>query len=330
MYQNPINQYAGFKKMRTFWISTTLLACLWLAACTAPTPLATPVPTSIPTPSPIMLTDSLGRTITLLTPGQHIVSLAPSNTEILFAIGAGKQVVGRDAFSDYPAEAKSITDVGGGYGELNMEMIVSLKPDLVLAAPLTTGEQVKAMESLGLTVYVLPNPTDFQGLYTNLQTVAQLTGHPDQAAGLVKDLQQRVASVQQKIATTPNRPLVFYELDSTDPNAPWTAGAGTFIDTLITLAGGKNLGDSLGSDWAQISIEALITQNPNVIILGDYTWGGMTPEKVRARAGWETLAAVKNGQVYTFDDNLVSRPGPRMVDGLEVMARLLHPDLFNQ
>jgi iron complex transport system substrate-binding protein len=123
------------------------------------------------------------------------------------------------------------------------------------------------------------------------------------------------------------RPKVFYELDSTDPNAPYTAGAGTFIDTLIGMAGGDNVGQALGSQYGQLSLEKLLVENPDVILLGDSAYGA-TPESVAGRPGWEALAAVKDQRVYPFDDNLVSRPGPRLVDGLEAIARLLHPELF--
>lgn len=293
-----------------------------------PDPTSPPASSPMPESTPIVLTDGLGNTVTLEKPAQKIVSLAPSNTEILFAIGAGDQVVGRDQFSDYPAEAQQAADIGGGFGELNTELIVSLNPDLVLAADLTPPEQVQALQNLGLTVYALPNPTTIPEMFENLRVVAQLTGHEEQAASLVESLEARVAAVEEKVAGVQERPLVFYQLDSTDPNAPWTSGAGTFIDTLLGMAGGENLGNILDSPWAQISLEALLEQDPDIIILGDATWGGITPEMVAARAGWETLSAVKEGKVFPFDDNLVSRPGPRMVDGLEGLAKLLHPDLF--
>ncbi|MBN2548939.1 MAG: ABC transporter substrate-binding protein [Anaerolineales bacterium] len=307
----------------------SLMVCLslLLASCAAPaTPEPTPVPTTVPTPTPITLTDGLGRAISLTSPAQRIVSLAPSNTEILFAVGAGAQTVGRDDFSSYPEAALALPDVGGGMSALNLELIVSLKPDLVLVADITAAEQIKAIEDLGLVVYALPNPKSFDELFQNLETVGLLTGNSTQA--LVEGLQERVKAVEEKIATASERPLVFYELDSTDPNAPWTPGPGTFIETLITMSGGQNLGSSLESEWAQISLENLLTLDPEMIILGDFTWGGVTPEAVYARSGWDALSAVKNNKVFTFDDNLVSRPGPRLVDGLEAMARLLHPELF--
>ncbi|MEJ2305677.1 MAG: ABC transporter substrate-binding protein [Anaerolineales bacterium] len=250
-----------------------------------PTDTAVPsaVPTETPTNSPpaptktsiaqnqgfpLTLEDSLGRTVTLDAPAQRIVSLAPSNTEILFAIGAGDQLVGRDAFSDYPPEAAQIADVGGGWGDLNLETIVSLEPDLVLAAELSPPEQVQSLESLGLTVYLLKNPLQLDGLYSNLLTVGQITGHEKEAATLADALKQRVIAVEDKLAVVETRPLVFYELDSTEPNAPWTAGPGTFIDTLISMAHGENLGNVLQSDWGQISVEELLTKDPDFIILG--------------------------------------------------------------
>jgi iron complex transport system substrate-binding protein len=266
--------------------------------------------------------------VELPAPAQKIVSLAPSNTEILYAIGAGDQVVGRDAFSDYPAEAQSLPDVGGGWGELNNELIVSLQPDLVLAAQINTAEQVKTLEDLGLTVYYLANPKELEGLYSNLQTVARLTGRGAETEVLIAELQTRASAVEEKIAAVTDRPLIFYELDSTDPNAPYTSGPGTFIDLLINMAGGENLGHDMDGEWVQVSVEDLITRNPDVILLGDYVWGGVKPEDVAARPGWQAIAAVQNGQVLPFDDNLVSRPGPRLVEGLEELAKLLHPELF--
>jgi iron complex transport system substrate-binding protein len=304
-----------------------LILCivLVLSACTA---TATPVMPSPTVQAPIALTDGLGRTITLSSPAQRVVSLAPSNTEIMFAIGAGSQLVGRDAFSDYPEEAQLVTDIGGGFGELESEVIVSLQPDLVLASDLTPPEQIQLLEELGITVFSLSNPTEFDGLYTNILTVATLSAHEAEGQALVESLKGRVTAVEQKITSVQDRPLVYYELDGTDPNAPWTPGPGTFISMLINKAGGENLGNMLQSEWAQISIETLIEQDPQIILLGNAHWGGITPEGVAARSGWDILSAVQDGQIFPFDDNLVSRPGPRLVDGLEDMAAFLHPELF--
>ena len=294
---------------------TILAAALLLTACAPAGPTA--------------LTDGLNRTVKLQGTPQRIVSLAPSNTEILFAVGAGKQVVGRDSFSDYPAQVSSIKDIGGSTGTYDTEAIVALHPDLVLAGEINTPELVNSLQQLGLTVYYLPNPTTLEGMYANLMTVGQLTGHGSQAAFLVKSLRARVAVVDAKIKPLTSLPTVYYELDATDPTKPYTAGPGTFVDRLIARAGGKNVGKSLTSQWAQISLEQLVVDNPSIIILGDSAYG-TTPDSLKQRAGWGGLAAVKNGKIYPIDDNLVSRPGPRLVDGLEALAKLFHPDVFSK
>ncbi len=295
-----------------------------LSACSEPSIPATPTAK----PAPIVLTDGLGRQVSFDQPAQRIVSLAPSNTEILFAIGAGGQVVGRDQFSDYPSQAQSIADVGGNAGAFNTEAILALKPDLVLASQLSPAEQVKALEDLGLKVYLLPNPTTLEEMFDILSLVGQITGRQKEAIALVEQLTARVKAIDEKLVGASESPLVFYELDATDINAPYTAGPGTFIDMLIARAGGVNLGGKLPDAYPQVSIEKLLVDNPQVIILGDSTWGGVTPETVMARESWSSLQAVQQNRVYAFDENLVVRPGPRLVDGLEALAKLLHPELF--
>jgi iron complex transport system substrate-binding protein len=302
----------------------TLLVTLTLAlsAC-APRTTAPPA-----TPAPITLTDGLGHQVSLAGPAQRVVSLAPSNTEVLFAIGAGPQLVGRDSFSDYPAAAGQVPDIGGGFAALNMELILSKKPDLVLAAPLTPSEQIADLQNVGLTVYVLPNPKSFDDLYANLQSAGQLTGRQAEAAQLVDSLRSRVQAVTQKVAGVTQRPLVYYELDATDPNAPFTSGPDTFVDLVIRAAGGENFGANLNGEWVQVSVEELLARQPDLIVLGDNTYGGVTPGQIHQRTGWEALKAVQQNKIAIFDDNLVSRPGPRLVDGLEAMSKLLHPELF--
>jgi len=319
----------------------TLLIVLLTACAPQATPTTAPVATEIvvteapatevvetaPVVVTLTLTDGLGREVQLNEPAQHIVSLAPSNTEILFAIGAGPQVVGRDEFSDYPEEAKSIASVGGSMGQYSAEAIVALKPDLVLAAEINTPELVKQLEDLGLTVYYLKNPLTLEEMYVNLGIVGQLTGHD--VTELADSLKARVAAVDEKIAPLSSRPTVFYEIDATDASKPYSYGPGTFGDLLIQRAGGANLSTLAGitDAYPQVSLEQIVATNPAVIILGDSMWG-VTVDSVLTRPGWEGLDAVKNNQIFAFDDNLVSRPGPRLVDGLEQLAKLLHPDAF--
>ncbi|MGD8455139.1 MAG: ABC transporter substrate-binding protein [Anaerolineales bacterium] len=315
-----------------------ILLCLLIASCdanTAPTGAATQPPTAPPTiepiptekPEPLVFTDGKGRTVEIEGHASAIVTLGPSILEGLFAIGAGDQVVGREEYSIYPEEALEITNVGSLWGDLPSEAIVALEPDLVIASQLITDEQVSAIEDLGLTVYWLGNPNDFEGLYSNLTILAGLSGHEEEAETLIDSIKTRVAAVEDLIASTDERPTVFYELDATDLQNPYTTGAGTFIDTLISMAGGSNIGAVLEGDYAQMSSEEIIVQDPEIILLSDAPYG-ISPESIGERPGWEVISAVVNDKVFPFDPYLVSVPGPRMVDGLEEMAKLLHPELF--
>ncbi len=309
--------------LRKIFFLTVLLALVMTACAPQSVPAAASVATE---PSaPITLIDGLGRSVVMNETAKRVVSLAPSNTEILYAVGAAEQVIGRDEFSDYPEAAKALPSVGGSMGEYSVEMIVSLNPDLVLAAEINSPELVKQLEDLGLTVYYLKNPTTLEEMYVNLEIVAQLTG--EDPTKLTDSLKARVTAVDEKIMPLSARPAVFYEIDATSPAKPYTYGPGTFGDLLIARAGGFNIGNELTDPYPQISLEQIVVSNPSIILLGDSMWG-MTAEAVVARPGWETIEAVKSKQIFPIDDNLISRPGPRLVDGLEQLAKLLHPDLF--
>ena len=320
---------------RIWKISLVLLALAVLTlGCSspqtpAPTATQAPAPTAAPSPTPtgIELVDGLNNTVKLAGPAQRVVSLAPSNTEILFAVGAGAQVVGRDEFTNYPAEALNLPSVGGSMGKYNTEAIVGLKPDLVLAAEINSPELVKELQGLGLTVFYLSNPVSMDGMYANLSTVAQLTGQTERTNAMIDKLKQRVAAVKSQLGTPASLPTVFYELDASTPNAPYTIGPGSFMDLLIKEAGGVNIAGDQTSPWVQLSLEALVVKDPEIILLGDSNYG-VTPESVGERAGWKDLKAVKAGKVLPFNDDLVSRPGPRLVDGLEALVKILHPEIF--
>ena len=284
-------------------------------------------PTEVPAPETMTITDDLGNTIELEGYPQAIVSISASTTEILFAIGAGGQVVGRDEYSLYPEEALEVTSVGALWEELPAEAILALEPDLVVAAQIISEDQVLALRELGLNVYWQANPTTYEKLFENLRAFAQLTGHEDETEALIADLEARVRVVDEKIAYAETTPSVFYELDATDPSNPWTTGSGTFIDYIITQAGGTNAASALEGEYAQLSSEQLIAVNPDIILLADAPYG-VTPEIVAERPGWDVITAVAENELYPIDPNMMSVPGPRLVDALEETARLLHPELF--
>jgi iron complex transport system substrate-binding protein len=290
------------------------------------TPAPSATPEAAPTSEPISVSDGLGGTLVLAAPPKAIVSLAPSTTEILFAIGAGAQIAAREDFTNYPAEAAALPSVGGMSGPISVEQIVAFKPDLVMVAPITAPELVKSIQDLDIPVMVLPNPKSLADMYALLELAAQVTGHEAEAKALVEQLQAREQKALAVAAKAQSKPVVFYELDGTDPAKPWTSGPGTFIDLLITLAGGQNLGAKLEGEWAQFSQEELLVDDPEYILLGDSNFG-MTAEQVAARPGWSELSAVKENKVLPINDDLISRPGPRMIHGLETLIKLLHPEL---
>ena len=336
------SQTAKTKLNSYLMLASMLVLVLALGACVTGTPQAAPPSTTPeeaapevvevtpteepPSPEPLVFSDGLGREVVLDGPAQMIVSLAPSNTEILFALGAGDQVIGRDEISDYPPEALDVASIGSTYGELNTEAILALEPDLVLAATITTPEQVQALEALDVPLYLLPNPMTFDELFENLLAVGELTGTQSQAQALVEDLSSRVDEVVDK--TDGVEPVgVFYEVDGTDPTAPWTTGAGTFQDVLIGMAGGQNVAADI-EGWGQISLEELVTRDPEVIIFGEGPWIPTTVESLSERTGWAEIAAVEQERVFGLETNWVDRPGPRLVEALERMAAVIHPELF--
>jgi iron complex transport system substrate-binding protein len=302
------------------------------APTAAPAPTAVPAATAAPNAAPAAaagsITDRAGRTVSLASVPQRIVSLAPSNTEILFALDLGSQVVATDDFSNYPAAAKDLPKLGGLNGSYNYEQIVALQPDLVLAAGITPPEAIEKLEGLKIPVAVANvTETSFQNVLADIGFVGQLTGRADQAGQLTSTMRRRYEEITTKIATSSAKPRVYWELDATDAAKPYTVGPGSFVHDLIDLAGGINIFGDASSSYPQVGLEQVVAADPEVIILSDAAYG-ITVESVMQRPGMSDVAAVKQQRVHPIDDDLVSRPGPRIVDGLEAAAKLIHPELF--
>jgi iron complex transport system substrate-binding protein len=281
----------------------------------------------------ITVTDDANRTVTIVGAPQRIVSLAPSTTEIAFALGLGNRIIAVDSYSDFPVEAQSLPKLNTF--PLNLEQVVALKPDLVLAAGLTNPDDVKKLADLKLNVLVIGSATTtFDGVMADIALLGKATGTEAKAKQINDTLKQKIDAVKGKVAVlSTNKPKVYWELDMTDVTKPYTPGPGSFIDDIITLAGGTNIAAKAKSPWAQISAEEIIAANPDIIILSDACSTSVlspcaTPESVKARKGWDVINAVKNGKILGIDDNLVSRPGPRIADGLEAAAKLIRPEAF--
>jgi len=274
---------------------------------------------------PISVVDDAGRTVEIAKTPQRIISLAPSNTEILFALGLGDKVVGVTDFCDYPEEAKAIEQIGT-YFDPNIEIIFSISPDLVLAIADLPEDVIAKLEELDIPAPILA-PPDLEGILANIQLVGKATGAEKEAEALVSEMRGRIAAVTEKASEVKEKPRVFCEIDATDPSKPWASGPGSFMDAMIRLSGGTNVAADAESPWPQLSAEEIIAQDPDIIILADSKYG-VTAESVGERPGWEVITAVKEGAIFDLDDDLISRPGPRIIDGLEAVARIIHPELF--
>jgi len=274
----------------------------------------------------VTITDDLDRTVYINGVPQRIVSHAPGVTEILFALGLEEKVVGVSNYCNYPEEAK-LKDKVGDFWNPSIEKIVDLEPDLVF----TPGNDERLMNHLGELgiAYIVLQPQDMDGILKDIELVGKVTDAEKSAERLIKDMQERISYVITRVKDVP-RPKVFYIIEATDLSNPWTAGPGSFIDSLITLAGGENIAAAVQGAWVQFSLEAVVASDPEIIILpAHHGTAFTTPEVLREHPAWRGVTAVKENKIFTIDDDLISRYGPRVVNGLERMAKIIHPELFD-
>lgn len=257
------------------------------------------------------LMDMYGREVVLDEPVTRIVALAPSDCEILCALGAGDLLVGRGAYCDYPEDILDVPVVETGENT-NLEQIIALQPQVVLMADMAqTAEQVQALEDAGIRV-VLSDANDIEGVYTAIRMIGQLTGLDGEAEALVADMQATFDDIAARSEDTGK--TVYFEVSPLEYGL-WTAGVNTFMDELASLCGLTNaFADVEG--WAAISEEQVLERDPDYIVTISMYYGeGPTPvEEIMGRPGWEHLKAVENGDVFNADSNEISRPGPRLKD----------------
>jgi len=272
--------------------------------------------------SGFVVIDDYGRAVKISGVPQRIVSVAPTPTEILFAVGAGQQVVGVDNYSDYPAAAAALPKVGSF--SLNIEAIMALNPDLIIAGDLVPLQQLELISDRGVP-YILFADRTLEDVFKTIRLAGVVTGHVDEADQLATDLSARVDAITNKtLADGVSKPKVYVEY-----YPMWSYGPGSFGDDLIMLAGGENIAGNASSEYPMLTNEFIIAQNPDVIV---YTTGVMsttTTDSIAGRSGWSSITAVSTGNIHSVDDNLLSRYGPRVVDGLEALAEILHPELFS-
>lgn len=269
----------------------------------------------------VQAVDDLGRNITLEEYPERIVSTAPSNTEILFALGLGDRVVGVTEYCDYPEEAVGKEKIGG-FSTVDVERVLELVPDMVLASTKTGAENIEKLEELGVTVVVL-QPKNVAGVLEDIKLVGKLAGVEDRADSLESAMKDRIEAVQKETQDL-EKPKVFYVVWH-DPLM--SAGSGTFISDLIGMAGGANIAQDM-EGYKTISLEAVVDRNPDVIIASTGPGQHSTYDFVIEEELLKDVSAVKNGRVYAIDKNIVSRAGPRIVDGLEEFAGFIHPEAY--
>ena len=295
----------------TNWFLALLTISIALTSC---------APSDQMPPEPECIFDDLGRLICLNETPERIISLAPSNTEILFALGLGDKVAGVTSWCDYPPEALGKEQVGE-YDTPDIEKIVALNPDLILVSYGTSMEVINSMVGLGLTVFGIRS-TDLDDVLNDIRTIGELTDMEMEAQALTSEMESRIQAVIDQTTELEQWPKVFYLFDTY--GGLWTVGQGTFIHELIEKAGGVNICQNL-TGYTIITLEEVIARNPEIIIAGEwaYDWAINATELASTNAS-------QTDRIFTCDDDLVQRPGPRLVDGLEWFAHFIHPEIFDE
>ena len=294
-------------------LRVTALLLFLVAACAPAQDLSSPTRFPAPTAFPLTVTDFQDRSVLIAARPQRIVSIGPSNTEFLFALGAADRVIGVDDFSDEPAEARTKDRVGGV--KPNVEKIVALRPDLVVSVKISDGslEKIAAQNVVVLVV----DPVGAADVGRTATLVGKAIGVDGER--LARQIQDGVDAVKGRAATL-RKKRVYHEIDATDPNKLYTVGPGSFIHDLIGIAGGVNVAASTTSPYPQLSPEEVIRGDPEIIVFASY---GVTPEQIAARPGWSVITAVKAKRIVKVEGSLMSRPGPRLPQAAEAYYRII-------
>lgn len=272
----------------------------------------------------VAVTDMMGREVTLAAPATRVVALTPADCEILYALGAGDTLVGRGEYCDWPAEAQAVPAVQSGM-ETNVEQIIALQPQVVLMASMAQSEaQVDQLEKAGIRVLVSEAKT-IEGVYQAIALIGAVVGKTEEASALAGSMKSGFDALAAKAAGTGKS--VYFEVSPLQYGL-WTAGAGTFMDEVATMLGLTNIFADV-SGWAEVSQEQVIQRNPDYIVtIAMYFGEGPTPEEeIESREGWGGVAAVQNGAILNLSGNELSRPGPRLLDGANMMSDFIEQSL---
>ncbi|MDN4606045.1 ABC transporter substrate-binding protein [Sporosarcina highlanderae] len=323
--------------MKKFWqlCLTAILATFLLAACGTDDAKKDDNPTNgsqteqaADATFPLKLTDSVGNEITLDKAPETIVSMMPSNTEILFALGLNEEIVGVSDYDDYPAEALEKEKIGGM--EFNVEKIVALNPDIVFAHESGLGmgdEGLQQIRDAGINVFVVKNATNFDETYETIQTIGEATGKADEAEKIIENMKAKVAEVIAKTDKVKAKNMKRVFIETSDAPEIYAPGKNTFMQEILEMLSAENVITEEG--WVMISPEEIVSQNPDVILVM-YSYVPDIVESVKNRAGFASITAVKEDAVVQVDENKTSRTGPRLAEGLEEIAKAIYPELFGE
>jgi len=267
--------------------------------------------------------DEVGRPVTVLSVPKRIISLAPNVTEILFGLGLDQEIVGVSIHCNFPEKAKTRTRVGS-YISLDFEKIVSLKPDLIIGTGAgNTKDMVDRLEKLGFSTYII-FPKNFDGILTSVRHLGQVVAKEKGALAIVRNMESRRQRIIDLTRDVP-RPRVFMQIGEF-PMV--TVGKGSFADDLISLAGGENVAAKEEKTYPRWGMEEVLKRSPEVILISSMNPKGSYEKVVQAWSRWKMIPAVQNGRIHLIDSDLIDRPSPRIIEGLEEMARLFHPERF--
>jgi len=300
-----------------------MMAVGLLSGCSSPSTIEAPEEQSVEVEDAVLsIEDDFGNIISFDNPPERVISLAPSNTEILFAIGTGNKVVGVTSYDDYPEEVLDIEKIGDFNG-INLERIIELEPDLVINYGDGVTEENERLLEAGIQIAGF-EPESLQEVYYTILRIGTITGQKQEAIDLVEDMGSKEVELTEKIEGL-DKKTVFYEIWHEPLMA---AGPGSFIDELIILAGGENVAADADGEYPQFDLEQLIERNPQVYITAN-DLPEKTADSIKVRPGYSEIDAIKNDRVYLLDGNIMSRPGPRIIDALELMIGAIHPEVKN-
>lgn len=315
------------RSLRFSWIAILMLA-LFLTGCGATDNQKSSEkkdPATTEEAKSYTVTDDNDKEITFDKIPETVVSLQPSNTEILFALGVGDKVIGGTDYDNYPEEAKEVERISDSV-TINAEKILALKPDAIIAYSNGDPAALKPLEDAGIPVFVIKSAANFEDVYGDINQIAEVMGVTEKAEDLIKDIQTQIKDVEDKVASVDTKKETYFEI-SPSPEL-YTAGAGTFQQEILASAGIENIfADQKG--WPKISEEEVIKRNPPTIIT-TVGYVDKPVDEIKARKGWEKITAVKENKVYKLNEDVMSRPGPRIGEAVELAAKTVYPELFKE